>query len=93
MGVGGTPGPVRRSARQYVSGLGAATLGACAAGWLALAPVAFGYRDGAPGPDRAAPHGAARGRTGPHCTGPHWRTGAPRPRSRWYHWPRWRPGS
>jgi hypothetical protein len=86
MGVGGTPGPVRRSARQYVSGLGAATLGACAAGWLALAPVAFGYRDGAPGP--AGPH-----RTGPHCTGPHWRTGAPRPRSRWYHWPRWRPGS
>jgi hypothetical protein len=34
--------------RQYVSGLCAATLGLCAAGWLALAPVAFGYRDGAP---------------------------------------------
>jgi len=30
--------------RQYVSGLCAATLGLCAAGWLALAPVASGYR-------------------------------------------------
>jgi hypothetical protein len=27
-----------------VSGLCVATLGLCAAGWLALAPVAFGYR-------------------------------------------------
>jgi hypothetical protein len=44
--------------RQYVSGLCAATLGLCAAGWLALAPVAFGYRDGAPGPARAALHRA-----------------------------------
>jgi hypothetical protein len=54
MGVG-TPG----SMRQYVSGLCAATLGLCAAGWLTLAPVAFGYRDGAPGPARAALHRAA----------------------------------
>jgi hypothetical protein len=52
MGVG-IPG----SMRSYVSGLCAATAGLCAAGWLALAPVAFGYRDGAPGPGRA--HGAA----------------------------------
>jgi hypothetical protein len=44
--------------RQYVSGLCAATLGLCAAGWLALAPVAFGYRDGAAGPARAALHRA-----------------------------------
>src|ERR1700759_3230284 len=49
----GTPG----SMRQYVSGLCAATLGLCAAGWLALAPVAFGYPEGAPGPAPAAlPH-------------------------------------
>jgi hypothetical protein len=54
MGVG-IPG----SMRQYVSGLCAATLGLCAAGWLALAPVAFGYRDGAAGPARAALHRAA----------------------------------
>jgi hypothetical protein len=53
MGVG-IPGSVR----QYVSGLGAATLGLCAAGWLALAPVAFGYRAGAAGPARAALHRA-----------------------------------
>jgi hypothetical protein len=53
MGVG-IPGSVR----QYVSGLCAATLGLCAAGWLALAPVAFGYRAGAAGPARAAPHRA-----------------------------------
>jgi hypothetical protein len=45
--------------RQYVSGLCAATLGLCAAGWLTLAPLAFGYRDGAPGPARAALHRAA----------------------------------
>jgi hypothetical protein len=44
--------------RQYVSGLCAATLGLCAAGWLALAPVAFGYQDGAAGPARAALHRA-----------------------------------
>jgi hypothetical protein len=31
-------------AGRYVSGLCVATLGLCAAGWLALAPVAFGYR-------------------------------------------------
>jgi hypothetical protein len=53
MGVG-TPG----SMRQYVSGLCAAALGLCAAGWLALAPVASGYRDGAPGAGRAALHRA-----------------------------------
>jgi hypothetical protein len=40
MGFVGVPGQVRR----YMSGLCAATLGLCAAGWLALAPVAFGYR-------------------------------------------------
>lgn len=40
MGVGGIPGPVR----QYVAGLGVATLGLCAAGGLALAPVASAYR-------------------------------------------------
>jgi hypothetical protein len=50
----GIPGSVR----QYVSGLCAATLGLCAAGWLALAPAAFGYRDGAAGPGRAALHRA-----------------------------------
>lgn len=32
-------------AGRYVSGLCVATLGLCAAGWLALAPVAFGYRN------------------------------------------------
>jgi len=31
-------------AGRYASGLCVATLGLCAAGWLALAPVAFGYR-------------------------------------------------
>jgi hypothetical protein len=40
MGVGGIPGPVR----HYVSGLCVATLGLYAAAWLALAPVAAGYR-------------------------------------------------
>jgi hypothetical protein len=44
-------GPARFSGR-YLSGLCAATLGLCAAGWLALAPVAFGYRN-------ASPHDAA----------------------------------
>ncbi len=44
MAIGGILGPVR----QYVSGLCAATLGLCAAGWLALAPVAFGYRRALP---------------------------------------------
>ena len=37
---------------RYLSGLCVATLGLCAAGWLALAPVAFGYRN-------AGPHDAA----------------------------------
>jgi hypothetical protein len=32
-------------AGRYASGLCVATLGLCAAGWLALAPVAFGYRN------------------------------------------------
>ena len=41
----GCPG----QAGRYVSGLCVAALGLCAAGWLALAPVAFGYR----GADRA----------------------------------------
>ena len=40
MGFVGVPGPVGR----YMSGLCVATLGLGAAGWLALAPVAFGYR-------------------------------------------------
>src|SRR6266704_879304 len=55
MGLGGIPGSVR----QYVSGLCAATLGLCAAGWLALAPVAFGYQSAAPGHGGAALHRAA----------------------------------
>jgi hypothetical protein len=38
--------------RRYLSGLAVATLGLCAAGWLALVPAAFGYRG--TGPDRAA---------------------------------------
>jgi len=42
--------------RQYVSGLCVATLGLCAAGWLALAPVASGYR---PAGASRAPHQAA----------------------------------
>src|SRR5437764_14713827 len=47
MGFVGVPGPVGR----YMSGLCVATLGLGAAGWLALAPVAFGYRSaGRPGP-------------------------------------------
>jgi|SRR6266480_4649892 len=46
MGFVAVPGPVGR----YMSGLCVATLGLCAAGWLALAPVAFGYRSaGRPG--------------------------------------------
>ena len=46
MGVVGFSGQVGR----YLSGLCVATLGLCAAGWLALAPVAFGYRSaGGPG--------------------------------------------
>src|ERR1700755_1783224 len=53
MGVG-TPASVR----PYVSGLGADTLGLCAAGLPALAPGAVGCRDGAPGPARAALHRA-----------------------------------
>ena len=47
MGFVGASGQMRR----YLSGLFVATLGLCAAGWLALAPVAFGYRSaGRPGP-------------------------------------------
>jgi len=47
MGFVGVPGPVGR----YMSGSCVATLGLGAAGWLALAPVAFGYRSaGRPGP-------------------------------------------
>jgi len=42
---------------RYLSGLCVATLGLCAAGWLALAPAAFGYRSaGRPG---AALHSGA----------------------------------
>jgi hypothetical protein len=58
MGVGGIPGPARHQVRQYVSGLCAATLGLCAAGWLALAPAASGYRAGR-APHQAALHRAA----------------------------------
>src|SRR5260370_7958841 len=32
------------SVGRYLSGLCVAVLGLCAAGWLALAPMAFGYR-------------------------------------------------
>jgi hypothetical protein len=45
MGFVGCPG----QAGRYVSGLCVTALGLCAAGWPALAPVAFGYR----GADRA----------------------------------------
>ena len=46
MGFVGVSGRVGR----YMSGLCVATLGLCGAGWLALAPVAFGYRSaGRPG--------------------------------------------
>jgi hypothetical protein len=46
MSVVGFSGQVGR----YLSGLCVATLGLCVAGWLALAPVAFGYRSaGRPG--------------------------------------------
>src|SRR6266487_2604642 len=46
MSVVGFSGQVGR----YLSGLCVATLGLCAAGWLALVPVAFGYRSaGRPG--------------------------------------------
>ncbi len=33
---------------RYLSGLCVATFGLCAAGWLTLAPVAFGYRNAGP---------------------------------------------
>ena len=50
MGVGGIPGPARQHVvSQYVAGLCAAIVGLCAAGWLALAPAAFGYRGGRTG--------------------------------------------
>jgi hypothetical protein len=46
MSIVGFSGQVGR----YLSGLCVATVGLCAAGWLALAPVAFGYRSaGRPG--------------------------------------------
>ncbi len=48
MNLAGFPGFLSR----YLSGLCVAALGLCAAGWLALAPVAFGYR-------HAGPHDAA----------------------------------
>src|SRR6266567_8121692 len=62
MGLGGFPGSggsVRYLGYlgRYLSGLCVATLGLCAAGWLALAPAAFGYRSaGRPG---AALHSGA----------------------------------
>jgi hypothetical protein len=40
-GSSGVPGPIAR----YVSGLCAAGLVLCAAGWLVLTPFAFGYRE------------------------------------------------
>jgi hypothetical protein len=47
------------SSGRYLSGLCVAALGLCAAGWLALAPAAFGYRSGGADPHPAAPHLAA----------------------------------
>jgi len=44
---------------RYLSGLCAAVLGLCAAGWLALAPAAFGYRRAGVGLHPAAAHLAA----------------------------------
>jgi hypothetical protein len=75
MGVGGIPGPVR----QYVSGLCAATLGLCAAGWLALAPVAFGYRSARTGsalPGSALPGSALPGSALHRALLADWATGA-----------------
>ena len=43
MGGGGSPGHANPAGR-YLSGLCAAGLGLCAAGWLVLTPFAFGYR-------------------------------------------------
>jgi hypothetical protein len=57
MGVVGFSG----QAGRYLSGLCVATLGLCAAGWLALAPVAFGYRSaGRPGQGTYAQAGTAQ---------------------------------
>jgi hypothetical protein len=70
MGVVGIPGSVR----QYVSGLGAATLGLCAAGWLALAPVAFGYRSARTG--AALPGSALPGSALHRAVVADWATGA-----------------
>jgi len=44
MGGGGSPRHANPAGR-YLSGLCAAGLGLCAAGWLVLTPFAFGYRD------------------------------------------------
>src|ERR1700722_8069379 len=43
MGGGGSPGHANPAGR-YLSGLCAAGVGLCAAGWLVLTPFAFGYR-------------------------------------------------
>lgn len=43
MGGGGSPRHANHAGR-YLSGLCAAGLGLCAAGWLVLTPFAFGYR-------------------------------------------------
>ncbi len=43
MGGGGSPRHANPAGR-YLSGLCAAGLGLCAAGWLVLTPFAFGYR-------------------------------------------------
>ncbi len=64
MGLVGFPGSLGSAGYlgRYLTGLCVATLGLCAAGWLALAPVAFGYRSagrtGARPPSGALPSGA-----------------------------------
>src|SRR6266568_3225244 len=56
MGLVGFPGSLGSAGYlgRYLTGLCVATLGLCAAGWLALAPVAFGYRSA--GRTGARPH-------------------------------------
>ena len=53
-----SPGP-SGSPGRYLTGLCVATLGLCAAGWLALAPAAFGYRGAGVARHPAAAHAMA----------------------------------
>ena len=53
-----SPGP-SGSPGRYLTGLCVATLGLCAAGWLALAPAAFGYRGAEVARHPAAAHAMA----------------------------------